>query len=199
MTTTEHKSLRGRPKTIRAEKVLEVAIEAYWHNDLADVSVNSICRAAQASKPSVYREFGNEDGLTRAALESYAEQLLSDVSKILQSGQGMNETLDALIDFIITDARLEIGCLFHKMRAGKNRLGPKTRELVEELNRAAQGNYQTFFQDRRSTGDWYGTVSTDVAAKYLGEQIALALAQRASGENATTIREILSLALSVFR
>ena len=85
------------------------------------------------------------------------------------------------------------------MRAGKNRLGPKTRELVEELNRAAQGGYQTFFQDRRSTGDWYGTVSTDVAAKYLGEQIALALAQRASGENATTIREILSLALSVFR
>ena len=84
MTTTEHKSLRGRPKTIRAEKVLEVAIEAYWQNDLADVSVNSICRAAQASKPSVYREFGNEDGLTRAALESYAEQLLSDVSKILQ-------------------------------------------------------------------------------------------------------------------
>jgi len=199
MITTEHKSLRGRPKTIRAEKVLEVAIEAYWQNDLADVSVNSICRAAQASKPSVYREFGNEDGLTRAALESYAEQLLSDVSKILQSGQGMNETLDALIDFIITDARLEIGCLFHKMRAGKNRLGPKTRELVEELNRAAQGNFQTFFQDRRSTGDWYGAVSIDVAAKYLGEQIALALGQRASGENATTIREILSLALSVFR
>ena len=199
MTTTEHKAPRGRPKTMSAEKVLEVAIEAYWQNDLADVSVNSICRAAQVSKPSVYREFGNEDGLTHAALESYAEQLLSDLSKILQSGQGMNETLDALIDFIITDARLEIGCLFHKMRAGKNSLGPKTHELVEELNRAAQGNFQTFFQDRRSTGDWYGAVSIDVAAKYLGEQIALALGQRASGENATTIREILSLALSVFR
>jgi|TARA_B110000971_G_scaffold35039_1_gene32981 hypothetical protein len=51
----------------------------------------------------------------------------------------------------------------------------------------------------RSNGYWYGTVSTDVAAKYLGKQIALALAQRASGENATAIREILSLALSVFR
>ena len=196
---TEHKSPRGRPKTMSAEKVLEVAIEAYWQNDLADVSVNSICRAAQVSKPSVYREFGNEDGLTHAALKSYAEHLLSDLSKILQTGQGMNETLDALIDFIITDARLEIGCLFHKMRAGKNSLGPKTHELVEELNRAAQGNFQTFFQDRRSTGDWYDAVSIDVAAKYLGEQIALALGQRASGENATTIREILSLALSVFR
>lgn len=197
--TTEHKSPRGRPKTMSAEKVLEVAIEAYWQNDLADVSVNSICRAAQVSKPSVYREFGNEDGLTHAALKSYAEHLLSDLSKILQTGQGMNETLDALIDFIITDARLEIGCLFHKMRAGKKSLGPKTHELVEELNRAAQGNFQTFFQDRRSTGDWYGAVSIDVAAKYLGEQIALAVGQRASGENATTIREILSLALSVFR
>ena len=76
----------------------------------------------------------------------------------------------------------------------------KLSQLVEELDRAAQAAYQTFLQDRRgSTGDWYGAVSIDVAAKYLGEQIALALAQRASGENATTIREILSLALSVFR
>jgi len=67
----------------------------------------------------------------------------------------------------------------------------------------AASSYSVFevigVKDRRSTGDWYGAVSIDVAAKYLGEQIALALGQRASGENATTIREILSLALSVFR
>jgi hypothetical protein len=67
------------------------------------------------------------------------------------------------------------------------------------MDRAAQSSYQTLLQDRRAAGDWYGAVSTDVAAKHLGEQIALALAQRAAGENAANIRGILGLALSVFR
>ena len=73
--------------------------------------------------------------------------------------------------------RIDLGCASNPMRVLISLTA-----AVEELNRAAQGNYQTFFQDQRSTGEWYGTVSTDVAAKYLGEQIALALAQRASGE-----------------
>ena len=42
------------------------------------------------------------------------------------------------------------------------------------MDRAAQTAYQTFLQDRRGAGDWYGAVSIDVAAKFLGEQIALA-------------------------
>lgn len=146
------------------------------------MQVNSICWTAQASKPYIYREFGNEDGLTRAALESYAEQPLSDVFKVLKSGQGragqdMNDLVDALIDFTTADARLETSHFFHKMCAGRHRLGPQTSQLVEEMDRPAQTAYQTFLQDFCGAGDWYGAVSTDVAVKYLGEQIALALAQ----------------------
>ena len=102
----------------------------------------------------------------------------------------MNDLLDNLIDFTTADARLETSCLSHKMRAGRHRLGPQTSQLVEEMDCAAQTAYQTFLQDRRGAGDWYGAVSTDVAAKYLGEQIAIALAQRAAGENAANIPEM---------
>jgi AcrR family transcriptional regulator len=59
---------------------------AYWQSDPADVSVNAICQMAGISKPSLYREFGSEDGLTRAVLDSYAERVLSDVFAILQAG-----------------------------------------------------------------------------------------------------------------
>lgn len=37
------------------------------------------------------------------------------------------------------------------------------------------------------------------AVRYLSEQIALAITQRASGEDSSRIREMLSFALSVFR
>ncbi|MEL6617946.1 MAG: TetR/AcrR family transcriptional regulator [Pseudomonadota bacterium] len=181
------------------DRVLDVAVTAYWQSDPADVSLNAICKLAGVSKPSLYREFGNEDGLTRAALDSYAQRVLADVFAILRSGQGMSATLDALIDFAAADPRMETGCLFYKMRAGKHRLGPETRALIEELDANAQAAYEAFLTACRDSGDWSAELSVEAGAKYLGEQIALAVTQRASGENPARVREMLTLALSVFR
>jgi len=183
---------------MNAESVLDVAMTAYWQSDPADVSVNAICQMAGISKPSLYREFGSEDGLTRAVLDSYAERVLSDVFAILHRGEGLQATLAALIDFASADPRMETGCLFYKMRAGKHRLGPETRARVEEIDVAAQAAYTAFLQKARDAGDWPDGLSVEAGANYLGEQIALAITQRASGEDPARIREMLTLALSVF-
>jgi hypothetical protein len=50
----------------------------------------------------------------------------------------------------------------------------------------------------RDAGEWPDGLSVEAGAKYLGEQIALAITQRASGEDPGRIREMLTLALSVF-
>lgn len=171
---------------------------AYWHGDPADVSVNAICQLAGVSKPSLYREFGSEDGLTRAVLDSYVEQAFTDVLAILQSGRGLKETLDALVDFACADPRMETGCLFYKMRAGKHRLGPETRARIDEIDAAAQAVYRNFLQNRRDAGDLPAGIAIDAGARYLAEQIALAVTQRAAGEDATRVRDMLELALSVF-
>ena len=198
MSDEDPKPARGRPRTMNAEKVLDVAMIAYWQADPADVSVNAICQMAGISKPSLYREFGSEDGLTRAALDRYAKQVLSDVFAILQRGTGLRETLDALIDFASADSRMEAGCLFCKMRAGKHRLGTQTRARMEEIEAAAQAAYTAFLQSRRDAGDWPSGLSVEAGGKYLGEQLALAITQRASGEDPASIRELMVLALSVF-
>ena len=198
MNDADPKPARGRPRTMNAEKVLDVAMTAYWRSDPADVSVNEICQMAGISKPSLYREFGSEDGLTRAVLDSYADRVLSAVFEILQDGHGMRATFDALVDFASADPRMETGCLFYKMRAGKHRLGPQTRARVDEIDAAAQAAYAAFLQTCRDAGDWTGGLSVEAGAKYLGEQLALAITQRASGEDPARIREMLTLALSVF-
>ena len=198
MIEDDPKPKRGRPRTMDADKVLDVAMTAYWQGDPADVSVNAICQMAGISKPSLYREFGSEDGLTRAVLDSYAERVLSEIFLLLQGGKGLRETLDALIDFASDDPRMETGCLFYKMRAGKHRLGPETRARVEEIDATAQAAYAAFLGSRRDAGDWPGALSVGAGAKYLGEQVALAITQRASGEDPARIREMLTLALSVF-
>lgn len=191
------KPRRGRPRKMADDELRDVAMRAYWCADPADVSINAICDSAGVSKPSLYRAFGSEDGLTLAVLDGYAELVLSDIFAILQSGQDLRATLDALTDFACTDQRMETGCLFCKMRVGKHRLGPKTRARVDEISVAGQMAYAAFLQARRDAGDWGGSLSADMGAKYLGEQIALAITQRGSGEDPARVRELLKLALSV--
>jgi len=180
------------------DRVLRTAVDAYWRDDPADVSVNTICRLAGVSKPSLYREFGSEDGLTRAALDRYAEEVLVDIFAILQSGAPLHPTLDALVEFACNDPRMETGCLFYKMRSGKHRLGPETRARVDELDAGARSAYAAFLSSCRDTGEWPAGPSIDAGARYLSEQIALAFTQRGSGEKPEHVRESLVLALSVF-
>jgi AcrR family transcriptional regulator len=151
---------------MNAEQVLDVAMTAYWQNDPADVSVNAICQMAGISKPSLYREFGSEDGLSRATLDRYADQVLSEMFVILNSGKGLHGTLAALIDFASDDPRMETGCLFYKMRAGKHRLGPETRARVEEIDAAGQAAYSAFLQAASDAGDWPDGLSVE-AVRFL--------------------------------
>ena len=62
---------RGRPKTLDRDQVLQEALMAYWSRGTKNVSISDICLATGASKPGVYREFGNDDGLKASALETY--------------------------------------------------------------------------------------------------------------------------------
>ena len=188
---------RGRPRMMNNDDVLDVAMTAYWQSDPADVSLNAITQMAGISKPSLYREFGSEDGLKLAALDRYAEQVLSEIAGLLHTGQGLRATLDTLIDFASDDPRMETGCLFYKMRAGKHRLGPLTRARVEAIGAGVQAGFTAFLQSARDAGEDLGGLSASAAADYLGEQLALAITQRAAGEDMARIRAMLALALSV--
>lgn len=193
------KQKRGRPRTLDADRTLDVAMRAYWKDDPADVSINAICTLAGVSKPGLYREFGGEDGLMRAVLDRYADEVLSDIFEILSKGAPLAETLAALAHFASDDPRMETGCVFYKMRAGKHRLGPKTLERVEAIDAAAVGAFTAYLESRRAAEDWNGARPAAAVARYLVEQIGLALTQRAAGEDPAQVRDTLALALSAVR
>jgi AcrR family transcriptional regulator len=74
-------------------QVLETALNAYWRNDRAAVSVNAVCVLACISKPSLYREFGSEDGLTAAVLERYRQTVLVRLEALLLGRRGIQGDL----------------------------------------------------------------------------------------------------------
>ncbi|MEL6167724.1 MAG: hypothetical protein AAFR35_03480 [Pseudomonadota bacterium] len=135
----------------------------------------------------------------RAVLDRYAEQVLSGIFEVLSKQATLDETLDTLINFASRDPKMETGCLFYKMRAGKHRLGPLTRQRVEEIDATAVRAYEDFLVARRDAGDWAADRPVGSTARYLSEQIALALTQRAADQDKDQIQETLELALSVLR
>lgn len=195
MTKTPEKPRRGRPKTLRKADVTDVAMRAYWAHGPADVSLNAICQQAGVSKPSVYREFGNDDGLAHAALSAYAENVLGKSLEITRSDASFSNKINDLMRLTTQGDLYEHGCLLVKMRAVQNRLGPKTQDLIKAVEQMGFEAFSTVLADARADGSWPGDTPVALGARYLQAQIGLALDQRARGEDPT---DTLALALSVF-
>lgn len=103
-------------------------MKSYWGDGPTAVSINEICRRAGVSKPGLYREFGNEDDLKTAALESYRELVLSQLFEIFEADQPFDEALAALTGLALQDRAqtgLPTGCLFGKMRGVSQRTWPQ--------------------------------------------------------------------------
>jgi len=177
------------------EDLLQVAVTAYWHEG-PEVSVNAICQRAGVSKPSLYREFGGEDGLTLAALDHYAGIVQSQLQEILSSDLSFAAKLEGLVAFASEDPRNEHGCLFVKMRAAQRDLGPKTQAKVAAVEAATLDCYANFFREGREKGEWPSKIAPDFAAKYLHSQIGLAVSQRALGAKPAIVKPLLEFALS---
>lgn len=190
---------RGRPKTHDKERVLEIAMCAYWEEEFASTSVNTICKLAGVAKPSLYREFGSEDGLTVAVLERYSSQVLVQQGELLLSDVSFAAKLDTLIQFASEDPQMETGCLFVKMRSGRSRFGQQTQAKLADIETQALGLYVRFFNESQERGEWSGSISTELAASYLMEQLGFAVTQRAAGRSRDSVRELLALSLSALQ
>lgn len=196
MNTSEPGPRRGRPVTRNRAALLETAMQAYWQDARAAVSVNAVCERAGVSKPSLYRDFGSEDGLTAAVLAHYVQSVLGPLDAMLSSPADFATKLETMIRFAVDDPRLEAGCLYGKMRATRSRFGPLTQQGLDGLEAHILASYARLFEDGAASGAWRGGVDVHLAAGYLHEQLALAITQRAAGKPVQTVRAWLALALS---
>lgn len=192
-------SRRGRPKTRDREQVLELAMNAFWNDDRAAVSINSICVLAKVSKPSLYRDFASEDGLTAAVLDRYAKVVLSPLEDKLKEKRPLSEKLDALIVFASSDPSVKMGCLFVKMVSTRSRFGDQTQKKITALEKHLLDTYTRLFKDCAANGEWHGKISASLAAEYLFLQLSSAFSQRAVGKKPESIRKLLTLSFSVLR
>ncbi|MFL7013443.1 TetR/AcrR family transcriptional regulator [Enterovibrio norvegicus] len=196
------KAPRGRPKTLNRNHILEIAMLAYWQSGTRDVSINEICRQANVSKPGLYREFGNEDGLMTAVLHAYLQAVLMPLLEILQSERPFHQVLDELVMFIAEEPpeqQVAKGCLMVKMRESSMLLGQETQSQIVKSHKEILGRYETWIQGCQDNGSFSSEMPPAFAAVYIDAQFTNALAQLARGDDRAMVKSILETSLSVFR
>lgn len=201
MNSESIKAPRGRPKTLDPTQMLTVAMQAYWDGGVNGVSVNEICRRARVSKPGLYREFGNEDGLRKAALNLYFEKVLIPILELAESDMPFREKLDKVIDYMIADRDsqgLPNGCLLVKMRDSVSSVGDATRKQIDSFHKRMLAVFADMVSRAKAKGEFSEAIPTDFAAVYIDAQLANAMALQARGEETEVIRSILELAFASF-
>lgn len=202
MSSIEIRPLRGRPKTLDRDHVLDVAMDSYWKDDIGNLSINEICRRAGVSKPGLYREFSNEDGLMKAVLIRYQEQVLDPVQKMLNSAMPFREVLDNLVSFASSAScnhESPNGCLFIKMRESRIHLGEETRAQLDFLEEQGLIAFRKWVERSKVKGELSINMSPEFAATYIDSQLSNASSQLARGVHPETVKKILLVAFSMLR
>jgi AcrR family transcriptional regulator len=175
-------------------------MNSYWAEGINTISLNEICRRANVSKPALYREFGNEDGLMTAALELYFKEFIAPLFKLFFTNQSFQEVLQNILFgllFVSEKKANSIGCLFTKMRDSHDFLGSGTKNKLELLHKSLLLTYEQWIDYAKQKGNFTKQIPSAVAAVYIDSQISNINSQKARGESIQTIRGAACLAFSV--
>ena len=191
---------RGRPRTLNRDHVLDVAMQAYWHDGVDNVSVNEICKKANVAKPGLYREFTNEDGLMKAALQSYQKKILAPLFEALKADAPFRETLGYIVASITMenhDEQAPKGCLMAKMRQSRSYMGAGTQAEISHIHEQVLDALHDWVLRSKTKGEFTADLPPKYAATYVDAQMHCAMLQLAQGEEKQTVKEVLTLSFSV--
>ena len=192
-------SVRGRPKTLDRDRVLQTALIQYWSKGPANVSISDICNLTGASKPGVYREFGSDDGLKKAVLELYHGLAIQPVIDILEKNQPTTDAIDALIGFMTQDRTalgIPQGCLFVMMRAQSQQLGPSTCAKISQMRLELLNTYSEWITRSKLRGE-FADIPTDIAALFFDAQHGGAMRMQREGVSNDDVANVLEIAFKM--
>jgi AcrR family transcriptional regulator len=190
---------KGRPQTLNRQHVLDVAMDALWTSDAANVSMNAICQLAGVSKPAVYREFGSEDGLIHAVLAQYEQQLMPKLVGIFDENNSIDDALKQLIDFVSNSEFTQTGCLHVKLSGTHQCLGEQTKALVTRLKAGLLLLIESFIVRKANAGHWLSQYPAPIAVQYIFVQFTVGLNLRAAAIPSSDIKQIMILAFKLDR
>lgn len=144
----------ARKKEYDREEVLVAALEVFWKNGYKATSMAHIVQATNLNTASLYKEFGDKEGLFREALEYYRDNILSHRLQILVDSPDLNGVRRFLKSVMTGAASPEYkGCLMMNHLAQKFNISDQAASLIDEFREHVESLLATALQNAQTSGD----------------------------------------------
>ena len=170
-------------------------MEHYWRDGICALSLNEVSRRISVSKPSIYREFGGEDGLIEAVLGHYREATVVPVLDHLKTTRPFNQIMEDLIIGMTTERGAPPGCLFTEMRLLRRHLGPKSIAKVELVESERRDAFERWYARALENSEVNPALSPAAAARFIDAQFSMVLLHMGMGQAIDEVREHARLAM----
>lgn len=107
------KKSRGRPKQFDRDRALESALDLFWRHGYEATSLADLVEVTGAKAPTLYAEFGNKEGMFRAAVERYLQKYTTCTNQLLEQALPVAEIVEAYVRSsveVFTDPDTPSGC-----------------------------------------------------------------------------------------
>lgn len=107
------KKSRGRPKQFDRDRALESALDLFWRHGYEATSLADLVEVTGAKAPTLYAEFGNKEGMFRAAVERYLQKYTTCTNQLLEQDLPVAEIVEAYVRSsveVFTDPDTPSGC-----------------------------------------------------------------------------------------
>ena len=201
----------GRPKTLDREEIINIAFNEYWEKGIFNVSLTTIAKLAKVSRPGIYKEFEDEDGLRTEVLKKYIKLSAEPVHKNYDSYKLYPNHLFNHFDAIINDGnknltkdknylqikrpRNAIGCLMERTRLNSELLGPKAKKLIKTFNIFRVECFKKYVRNAQADGKFKKNLNPQYTAEYILAQFNMIQTYRLNGIKKNRIENILETAL----
>ena len=191
----------GRPATFDREGAIIAATNLYWNSGVANTSFNEVARALNVSKPTLYRYFGDEDGLLSEALNSYCNQHSMHPDILFKTGDlrtDLNIWFDVQIDALYErheDANVPSGCLLMECVQLGKALGEKSTAMVYKCVREILDMFEHRLKVAEEQGQLRDGVELGPAVHLIAGQTIVAKNVVLIGETKENLKRMVQLAI----
>jgi len=193
---------RGRPKQFDREIALDKALDLFWRHGYEATSMSDLVDATGAKAPTLYAEFGNKEGLFRAAVDRYVTKFAEKGKALLsRPGSTVAESVESFfrsVAAMFTDKNLPSGCFIICTSSALAASSEEVAQMLKCRHHLQENTLKEFLLQRQAQGELPAAVSVPTLAKYLACTLQGMSVQARDGATLDDLNAIVSTLMAVW-
>ncbi len=144
----------ARHKEYDRHDVLDKAVGLFWQKGYKASSMTDLVHATGLNTASMYKEFGDKDGLFEEALEYYRQNIVSPRFQILIDEPNI-KGVEAYLESVVNGAASEEykGCLMMNHLAQKHSISPRAATKIGDFCATMEGLLDAAIRNAQAEGE----------------------------------------------